>query len=359
MKMKKPELNRLSISIVVPCRNERREIGRFLESLVRQDFAGTDWEVIIADGMSDDGTREMLHDLERTRPRIRVIDNPEKITPTGLNSAILAAKGEIILRMDAHTEYAPDYVRTCVETLISRDVDNVGGPARTRAEGLVQRAVAAAYHSSFACGGARFHQEDYEGPVDTVPYGCWRKATLERLGLFDPELVRNQDDELNLRLLRRGGAIWQSPAIKSWYSPRSDLRSLFRQYFQYGFWKLRVIAKYKVPASWRHLVPGAFVFATVFSGLFMIVARLLGQLQIARGLQALFVIIVGSYLMGLLSFSVLTARRHTWELLPYLPLVFATYHVSYGAGFLTAGLYSVRSMFAPAPPSKPFSEITR
>jgi succinoglycan biosynthesis protein ExoA len=190
-----------------------------------------------------------------------VIDNPGRIVSTGLNSAIKAARGEIVVRMDAHTEYAPDYVQQCVAVLQETGADNVGGPARTRAETYLEKAVAAAYHSRFAVGGARFHDVNYEGWVDTVTYGCWRREAFDRFGYFDEELVRNQDDEHNLRIIRDGGKIWQSPKIRSWYRPRGSLSALFKQYMQYGYWKVRVIQKHKLPASWRHLVPGAFVLA--------------------------------------------------------------------------------------------------
>ena len=181
-----------------------------LDSILAQDLAGIDWEVIVADGMSDDGTRAILDRYARREPRIRVLDNPARAVPAGLNAAIRAARGEIILRMDAHTAYAPDYVRRCLDALQATGAANVGGPARTKPRGYWGRAIAAAYHSPVACGGARFHDPNYEGWADTVPYGCWRKSTLLEIGLFDETLVRNQDDELNLRLCRAGGRVWQS-----------------------------------------------------------------------------------------------------------------------------------------------------
>src|SRR5258707_4602609 len=239
----------VKVTIIVACRNEIKKICGFLNSLLSQDMTGISWEGIIADGMSDDGTREVLEQYTAQHPQLHVITNRGRIVSTGLNAAICGARGEIIIRMDAHTFYAPNYCRLCVETLERTGADNVGGPARTRAVGTRARAVAAAYHSRFSTGGARFHDVNYEGWVDTVPYGCWRKITLERIGLFDETLVRNQDDELNLRLLRAGGQTRQSPAIVSWYSPRPTVSSLFYQYFQYGFWKLAVIRKHSISPS--------------------------------------------------------------------------------------------------------------
>jgi len=334
-------------------------VGPFLDSVARQDFANYDWEVIIADAMSDDGTRESLLHFALGNSRIRVIDNPERTTPAGLNAAIRSAKGEIILRMDVHTEYASDYVRTCVETLLSKNAGNVGGPARTRAKGVLPRAVAAAYQSRFACGGAKFHDPDYEGPADTVPYGCWRKGTLERLGLFDTQLVRNQDDELNLRLIRQGESVWQTPAIKSWYSTRSNLSSLFKQYYQYGFWKIPVILKHRLPASWRHLVPGSFVLVNILLLLSTMAAVAAHHFRIAQVSLILLALTLGAYSLCAVAFSILAARRHGWALLPYLPVVFSVYHVSYGLGFLTAVAYFSVHAFRPAQPGKMFTQVTR
>ncbi|MGQ9525437.1 MAG: glycosyltransferase family 2 protein [Armatimonadota bacterium] len=313
------------VSIIIPCRNEVGYIEPCLRSALAQDYPPDRMEIIVADGMSDDGTRELLHRFAAEDGRIRVVDNPKRITPAGLNTAIKASRGEVILRMDAHTEYAPDYVRQCVEVLRETGADNVGGPALTKPDSYTGQAVAAAYHSRFAVGGARFHQPAYEGPVDTVTYGCWPREVFERVGLFDEELVRNQDDEHNLRIVRSGGLVWQSPRIRSWYTPRGSLRALFRQYFQYGYWKVRVIQKHRMPASWRHVVPGSFVLSLLALG---VSAPFLGWARL--GLRLL----VSMYAGALLTASVITAARNGWGLLPLLPVVFACYHFAYGLGFL-------------------------
>jgi succinoglycan biosynthesis protein ExoA len=316
---------------VIPCRNEAGPIAAVLDSVLAQDLDGFDWEILVADGMSDDGTREILARYAAVEPRLCVIDNPARAVPAGLNAAIRAARGDIVLRMDAHTAYAPDYVRRSVEALHRTGAENVGGPARTRATGYWGRAIAAAYHSPVACGGARFHDTDYEGWADTVPYGCWWKSTLLRLGLFDESLIRNQDDELNLRIVRSGGRIWQSPDIVSWYQPRTSLGNLFRQYFQYGFWKVAVIRKHRIPASWRHLVPVAFVLMNLVLPL----AGLWSPLALGAW-AAMWVV----YLAVCLAAALHAATRCGWLLLPALPPVFATYHLSYGTGFL-AGLLRI------------------
>jgi GT2 family glycosyltransferase len=298
--------------------------------------------------MSDDSTREILARYVSLHPCIRLLDNPGRIVSTGLNKAIRASRGEIIIRMDAHTEYAPDYVQQCVKVLQATGAENVGGAARTRSKSYMQEAINIAYHMAFAAGGARFHNVDYEGYVDTVIYGCWRKETLMNLGLFDEELVRNQDDELNLRAIRAGGKIWQSPAIRSWYYPRSSLRALFRQYAQYGYWKVRVIQKHKIPASVRHLIPGAFV------GLLILLGALSPFLFVARiAFLDLFLLYVAAN--GAASLAT-CCRPGQLRFLPVMPLVFGAYHFGYGCGFLRGLLDFV--LFKRGA-SRQFTQITR
>jgi glycosyltransferase involved in cell wall biosynthesis len=368
-----------AISIIIPCRNEREHIETCLASTLAQLEPEGGFEVIIADGMSDDGTREILQGLgdgrwtmkvgaptltvggrrsevccrpsdlrsPASRPDVvsgsvlRVIDNPGRIVSKGLNAAIRAARGAIIIRLDAHTKYAPDYICRCVEVLQQTRADNVGGPARTQADNLVQKAVAVAYHSPFSVGGARFHDVEYEGWVDTVTYGCWRKETFEKFGNFDEELVRNQDDEHNLRIIRGGGKIYQSPKIRSWYRPRSSLRSLFNQYLQYGYWKVRVIQKHRIPASWRHLVPGTFVLGLgllfLLSAFSVLLSRLLsGQWSVVSGQWSAvsLLALLAAYALALITASLITAGQAGWRLFPVLPAVFACYHFGYGIGFL-------------------------
>jgi glycosyltransferase involved in cell wall biosynthesis len=315
----------IEVSIIVPCRNEVSAIAATVNSIRSQDPIDGDFEVIVADGMSDDGTREILSQLAAADRRITMVDNPEGIVSTGLNRAIRQAQGKIIIRMDGHTTYARDYVRRCVEVLSETHADNVGGPWVARGEGIIGRAIAAAFGSGFAAGGARSHDCQYEGIVDSVYLGCWRRELFERVGFFDETLVRNQDDEFNLRITRQGGAVWQSPRIKSVYSSRSSLRGLFKQYLQYGYWKVRVLQKHKIPASVRHLVPAAFLIA--LAGLPVMALWFEVVWWFWGGLLSL-------YMTLLLLASIVTASRQGSELLLYLPLVFACFHIGYGLGFL-------------------------
>jgi succinoglycan biosynthesis protein ExoA len=313
------------VSIIVPCRNEADCIEGCVRSILGQEPVPGGFELIVADGLSTDRTRDFLERLAHEDDRLTVIDNPGRIVSTGLNAGIAAARGRIIIRMDAHTVYARNYVGECVRVLNQTGVENVGGPALTYGDGYMQTAISAAYHSPFAVGGARFHNPGYEGYVDTVPYGCWPRSVFAKIGLFDEDLVRNQDDEFNLRLIRAGGKIWQSPRIKSWYRTRGSLADLFRQYRQYGYWKVRVIQKHRLPASIRHLVPAGFVLS-----LAMLPLTSLWWVPAIWGFMAL----SGIYLACNLGASIVTAGKKGWRIVPILPLVFATYHVSYGLGFL-------------------------
>lgn len=328
----------IQISVIVSCRNEIRHIRTFLGCLFHQDLRGLEMEVLIADGMSEDGTRLVLDEFDKKYSVLRVIDNPEKIAATGLNYAIWEAKGEIILRMDVHSIYAPDYVRTCIEVLQETHAENVGGPALTRAEGYIPEAIAHAFHVPFAVGNAKFRDPSYEGPVSTVPYGCWRKSTLDGIGLFDTELVRGQDDELNYRIVSTGGTVWQSPKIISWYQPRTSLGGLFRQFFQNGFWKVAAVRKHRRPASLRNLVPVSSLLAGILLLLCSEAARAMrmGALQVE--LLDAFLVFVGLYLCASFTSAIFVARREGWKFLPILPVVFAAYQLPYALGFL-AGLF--------------------
>lgn len=335
------------VSIVLPCRNEQGFIQNCLQSILEQAPCDGGIEVIVADGMSTDGTRAFLQQMADSHPAIRVLDNPGRIVSTGLNAAIKAARGEIIVRMDAHSVYAPDYVRQCVAVLNETGADNVGGPMQTVATTFMERAIRAVFHSSLAMGGAQSHLVGYEGCVESVIYGCWRKSIFDRIGYFDEELVRNQDDELNLRIVRAGGTIHQSKRIRSWYQVRGSLKGLFRQYMQFGYWKVLVIRKHRMPASWRHVVPGIFVGAL---GL----VTMLGLLWFPALWAA--AVLAGIYALGTLAIALPLAARSEWKLLPVLPVVIATFHFGYGYGFLRGILDFMVSNSAP---KAKFVQLTR
>lgn len=313
-----------AVTIVAACRNERAHIRYFLDSLARLDRSGLVLDAVIADGISTDGTRLILDEFAQEHAWCRIIDNPKKIVSTGLNAAIHLSNAEFIVRMDAHTVYEPEYVVRSLAVLMSTGAANAGGPQRSRAHGYWGCAIHAGFHSAFATGGAHFRDDNYCGPADTVPYGCWRRDYLISIGLFDESLVRNQDDELNQRIREAGGAVWQDPSIISWYSPRATLREVFSQYFQFGFWRVAVLRKHRGMGSVRHFVPAAAAIAGIFLLLF------------ARR-----ILLFSAAVYVLISFcaSLESARREGWRLLPALPVAFAVYQAGYATGFLAGLVY--------------------
>jgi succinoglycan biosynthesis protein ExoA len=335
------------VSAIIPCRNERSCIEACVRSVLAQESVRGGFEVIVADGMSDDGTREVLAKLAGEDKRLRLIDNPARTTALGMNTGIRHACGQFIAIMGAHNEYAPDYLSASLKVSRDTGADNVGGSMVCRGKSRLQRAIAAAHHSPFSAGGARWHDVAYEGPADTVFGGFYRRSVFDRIGFFDESLLRNQDDELNLRLSLAGGKIWHSPAIRSSYCPRASLTALFRQYLQYGYWKVAVMKKHRRPAALRHLVPGLFVLT-------LILLPLLGLFF--APLFFLWLVLFGIYAMANFGASVLTAARTEWDLLPLLPFVFGCYHFGYGIGFLRG---VIAMLILGRAPSATFTQLTR
>lgn len=325
-----------SVSVIMPIRNEGAFISRSLGAVLAQDYPADRLEVVIADGMSTDDTREAIGRAARERPDVRVtiVDNPGRIVPTGFNRALVRTRGDVIVRVDGHTVIAPNYVTECVAALRRSGADNVGGRMDPVASGQFGCATALATASRFGVGGARFHYSDREELVDTVYMGAWPRTVFTRIGLFDEEQVRNQDDEFNYRLRARGGKILLSPQIQSRYYNRSTPRSLWRQYFQYGYWKVRVMQKHPGQMRLRHFVPPAFV-ASLALGLLLaplspIWARALGVTVVMYGSAMLAASVVVGFGKPLLEALL-------------LPVAFVTLHVAYGLGFLVGlGRFATR-----------------
>ena len=315
------------VTVIMPVRNESGFIARSLGAVLDQDYPSGRMEVLVADGMSDDGTRAQVEALARSRngTRVEVVDNPGRIVPTGFNAALARARGDVIVRVDGHTIVEPDYVRACVEALEASGADNVGGRMRAVGDGPVGEAIALATSSPFGVGDSRFHYGDGEAWTDSVYMGAWPRSVFERVGGFDEELVRNQDDEFNYRLRAQGGRILLTDRIRSVYFSRASLRTLFRQYRQYGEYKVRVLQKHPRQMSRRHFVPPAFVAAL---GLGAVLAPVSATARRGLGL------VLGLYGLASGAASLAIARRRGWRHLPLLPIVFAAVHVGYGTGFL-------------------------
>jgi succinoglycan biosynthesis protein ExoA len=324
------------VSIILPIRNESKFIEHCLHSILAQDYPAGRMEILIADGMSSDDTRQIVRDfiLSQSRLKSGMIDNPGGIVSIGMNIALHRVKGEIIIRIDGHTTVAPDYVRRCVESLQQTHADNVGGKMNPIGSKSFGKAVAMATSSSFGIGGGRFHYSDKEEWVETVYLGAWPRRVFEKIGMFDEDLVRDQDDEFNYRLREAGGRILLSPKIKSEYAVRSSSQALGLQYFQYGFWKVRVLQKHPRQMSLRQFVPPVFVTSLFFSALLALFC-LFGKQPPVLGLFASITPVL--YLLANLAASTITTAKKGWKYLLLLPFVFAILHTSYGLGFL-AGL---------------------
>ncbi len=322
-----PGTDRPSVSVIMPVRNEASFIRRSLGAVLDQEYPAELVQVVVADGMSDDGTRAVVDELARAHPRhtVEIVDNPGRIVPTGFNAALARARGEVIVRVDGHTIIAPDYVAECVAALASSGADNVGGRMDAVGSGPVGEAIAIATSSPFGVGNSHFHYARGQRWVDTVYLGAWPREVFGRIGSFDPEMVRNQDDEFNYRLTSAGGRILLTDRIRSRYFSRASLRTVFRQYRQYGTWKVRVLQKHPRRMKARQFAPPVFV-AALGSGLLLA--------PFSRLLRRVWLVTLGGYGLATVVASVSAARRAGWRHLPVLPAVFAALHVGYGAGFL-------------------------
>ncbi len=336
------------VSIVLPIRNEADHIGACISRLLDQDYPHERMEIIVVDGMSDDGTRARLRELQATSRRvaIRVIDNPAMIVPTGLNLAIQAARGDVIVRMDGHTTPALDYVSACVAALRTSGAANVGGVIEPTGLTPMGEAIAIVTSHPLGVGDAKYRTGGAAGNVDTVPFGAFRRDVFERVGLFDESMVRNQDYEMNVRIRRAGESIYLDPAIRSVYTPRSDIASLWKQYLQYGWWRVETLRRHPGSLRWRQAVPPVFVAA-------LVVLALAG---LAWPLAAVgWLVMVGTY--GVLVAAVALRRRSDRATPARIALAFATVHIAWGAGFalnvLSRGRYPYRSQPPRVPALQP------
>lgn len=308
----------------MPVRNEADHIAISLGSIAKQTYPKGRIEILVADGMSDDDTRSVAQKVANEfLLNIEILDNPKRIAPSGLNVALDKAIGEIIIRVDGHCELAPDYVANCVALLEADRADGVGGPIETVGSGAVSEAIAIAMATKFGVGGSAFRTvDDREIYTDTVAFPGYKRETIDRAGRFDEELVRNQDDEYNYRIRELGGSILLSPSIRSRYFSRSSIRSLWRQYFQYGYWKVRVFQLHPGQMSARQFVPFAFVLTL---GLLAAASPFSGVAQ-----AGLLIVILGYSVMNFAASIV--AGKNKITCIPLIGLSFLTLHVSYGLG---------------------------
>jgi cellulose synthase/poly-beta-1,6-N-acetylglucosamine synthase-like glycosyltransferase len=318
-------LNGPLVSVIVPMRNEEQHVVSCLESLLANDYPHDQLEILVVDGMSRDRSREIVQEYTASHPNVRLLDNRKRIVSSALNIGIQEAKGQIIVRLDAHAVCAPDYVRTCVRLLQTTEAASVGGAQRAVGKDYVSVAMAIGLTTPFGVGNAPFRYAERSSWVDTVYLGAWHRSTLESLGGFDEDWVINQDYELNVRLRQAGGKLLLSPDLRCWYHVRPTLKELARQWLRYGFWRVKTLVAHPDSLQWRQLAPPALVAAVIVSLALLPLHWPLGM------------IVPALYVSANLLSAVWTAWRRGWKYLPLLPLVFATIHLSWGAGFL-AGL---------------------
>lgn len=315
------------VSVLMPIRNEERYLGVALDSLLAGVYPAHRIEYLLIDGMSDDGTRGVIADYQKRHDNIRLIDNPRRIVPTGMNLGIKQARGEIIVRTDSHTLYDADYVSACVRLLTTTDAWNVGGKQRAVGTDPISSAIALATSSWLGAGDAKFRVSDQEAWVETVYLGAWRKSTLESLGGFDEEFVINQDYELNHRLRLAGGMILLSPEVKCRYFVRPSFAKLAKQYFRYGVGRVQTIRKHPDSLRLRQLAAPLLV---VGLGL----ALLLGMVHSSAWFLIVFgylsLVVGGSIQIGIGDGN----KGNSASVALALMIV----HLCWGAGFLVGGV---------------------
>ena len=317
------------VSVIMPVLNEELHLAEAVAHILDQDYDGP-IEVVLALGPSRDRTNDVAAELATIDSRVRTVDSPTGRTAAGLNAAIALTQYDVIVRVDGHALIPRDYVRTGVATLEATGADNVGGIMAAEGVTNFEKSVAAAMTSWFGVGGAAFHIGGEAGPALTVYLGCFRKSAIERVGGFDESMVRAQDWEMNHRIRSTGGEIWFTPDMKVTYRPRASVRALAKQYHEYGRWRREIARRDPSTVSLRYLAPPITLVGVSVGTIIGLVGLIVGQpAVIVLGFSAPAVYVMASL--------VATARATRIEPFPVwrrLPLVFATMHASWGAGFL-------------------------
>ena len=318
------------LSVIVPCYNERTTIARLLQGILDQSYSKDDFEVIVADGMSTDGTREAAEAFSKRHPELSlyVIENPTRVIPAALNLAVARARGEVIVRLDAHSIPKADYLERCLDVLEKTGAANVGGvwEIKPSEKGWIGAGIATAAAHPLGAGDTRYRLHGKAGRVDTVPFGAFSRHWLDRVGPFDEKLLSNEDYEYNVRLRRAGGVVWFDPSIRSIYLARGNLASLARQYARYGYWKARMLFRYPSSLRWRQALPPAFLltlFVLLVVSVWWSPARLLLVAQ---------VMVYG--LVTILAGGLEALRRHSLGHILGVPLALWTMHLAWGGAFL-------------------------
>ena len=314
------------ISVIMPIRNEEKHLAESLTAIVNQEWEKDNYEILIVDGMSTDETRGIVKEFEAKHKNLKLIDNPQHTAIHALNIGIRHAKGDVIVRVDGHAIVEKDYLQQCDKYLKSTNAECVGGAIESKNRALCGKAIALAMSSTFGVGNALFRTSQKEGYVDCVAYGAYPKEVFDKFGHFDEEFVRCQDDEFFYRLRKLGGKIFMTPKIKSYYYPRAKLKKLWRQYYNYGLWKIRVLQKHPKMMRPRQFVPPTFVLSLITTGL-------LGAFSKYFTLLFLFIVFTYATASIVASYKVGYKKKKRFALI--LPKIFCILHISYGLGFLT------------------------
>ena len=309
------------ISVILPVLNEEKYLEDSVNSILSQNFIGA-IEVILAVGPSQDQTMKIAQSIQSRDSRVVVVENPSGKTAAGLNLAIAAARYSIIVRVDGHSQIPKDYCETAFQILEQTGAVNVGGIMAAEGVSLFERAVARAMRSPLGVGASRFHTGGGAGESDTVYLGCFRKEALVAVGGFDERFTRAQDWELNFRLRQSGGVVYFDPRLKVTYRPRSTVKALAKQYFEYGRWRRVVSRRHQGSINYRYLAPPFTVAATSLS---LIAGALFGPLFLIPALVYSVFILGASIIIG----------KSMGEIL-CLPTILLTMHISWGLGFLTS-----------------------
>ena len=321
----------MMLSVIVPIYNEEKYIAHCLDSILQQDFPKSELEVILVDGQSKDRTREIIREYALKYEFVKVIDNPKRIVPVAMNLGIKAAKGDVIMRLDAHTSYEKNYFSALVSGLTTYHADNIGAVCKTDVLNKTPKSLAIreVLSNRWGVGNSLFRIGiDNVQEVDTVPFGCWRRSAFEKYGYFDERLVRNQDIELNKRIKQRGGKIVIIPDTFSTYFARENFRDLIRNNFRNGFWNILTVFFTKDIASLsvRHFVPLMFVLGLVLPLLIGVWVPYFAFLSL---------VVLTLYLMAMGTISSKLAIDKGLNLF-YLISSFISLHVSYGCGSIAA-----------------------